>query len=182
MTTTAPIPFLKMNGLGNSFVVIDARLHPVALDAESARVIADPACGVGCDQVIMLEPAERADVFMRVFNADGSEVEACGNAARCVAWLTARDTGASAVAGRIQPRFQQALIDRGCVFRGRATYTLVHSKDENIARAFQNGTAWLSVLDGECPFNLWNAPEAASAELNSLPRYSRSLGIVQAQT
>ncbi len=97
MTTTAPIPFLKMNGLGNSFVVIDARLHPVALDAESARVIADPACGVGCDQVIMLEPAERADVFMRVFNADGSEVEACGNAARCVAWLIARDTGAGRV-------------------------------------------------------------------------------------
>jgi len=88
------------------------------------------------------------------------------------------DAGGCAVAGRLQPRFQQALIDQGCVFRGRSMYTLVHSRDEKIARAFRNGSAWLSVLEGEAPFNAWNSPEKANAELGSLARYSRSLGVV----
>jgi len=76
-----------MHGLGNDFVLFDAREEPLRLGADQVRQIADRRLGVGCDQLIVLEPSFAADVRMRIFNADGSEVEACGNAARCVALL-----------------------------------------------------------------------------------------------
>jgi diaminopimelate epimerase len=85
--TRAMTSFLKMNGLGNDFAIFDARTFPVALDAARARAIADRRRGIGCDQVIVMEPAKGANAFMRIFNADGSEVEQCGNAVRCVAYL-----------------------------------------------------------------------------------------------
>lgn len=81
------MPFLKMHGLGNDFVVLDARTAALDLTPERRRVIADRRLGVGCDQLIVLEPpTEReADVFMRIYNPDGGEAQACGNATRCVA-------------------------------------------------------------------------------------------------
>ena len=79
--------FHKMHGLGNDFVVFDARQEPLEMDGQRARAIADRKTGIGCDQLIVLEPSSSADVRMRIFNADGGEVEACGNAARCVALL-----------------------------------------------------------------------------------------------
>ena len=79
--------FHKMHGLGNDFVVIDARSAPIAMDPARARAIADRHQGVGCDQLILLEPSTAADARMRIWNADGGEVEACGNASRCVALL-----------------------------------------------------------------------------------------------
>jgi diaminopimelate epimerase len=83
----ANTPFLKMHGLGNDFVVLDARAAALDLTPERRRVIADRRLGVGCDQLIVLEPpTEReADVFMRIYNPDGGEAQACGNATRCVA-------------------------------------------------------------------------------------------------
>jgi len=77
--------FLKMQGLGNDFVVFDAREAPLEMDGARARAVADRRTGVGCDQLIVLEPSDKADVRMRIWNSDGGEVEACGNAARCVA-------------------------------------------------------------------------------------------------
>ena len=85
-------PFRKMNGLGNDFVVLDLRAGG-AMYADAAARIADRATGVGCDQVITLETRDGAP-FMGVWNADGSEVGACGNAARCVGWLLMQETGA----------------------------------------------------------------------------------------
>jgi diaminopimelate epimerase len=82
--------FHKMHGLGNDFVILDAREEPVAMDEERARAIADRRTGVGCDQVILLEPSKLADLHMRIWNADGGEVEACGNASRCVVLLEGR--------------------------------------------------------------------------------------------
>ena len=79
--------FHKMHGLGNDFVILDAREGAVAMDEARARAIADRRTGVGCDQVIVLEPSDVADVRMRIWNADGGEVEACGNATRCVVQL-----------------------------------------------------------------------------------------------
>lgn len=83
------LPFVKMHGLGNDFVVLDARRAPLALSAEQVRAIADRHTGVGCDQLIVIEPpaAALADAFMRIRNADGGEVAACGNGSRCVAAL-----------------------------------------------------------------------------------------------
>ncbi|MBX9944684.1 MAG: diaminopimelate epimerase [Reyranella sp.] len=81
------LPFLKMHGLGNDFVVLDARAASLDLPLERRRAIADRRRGVGCDQLIVLEPPTdgEADVFMRIFNPDGGEAGACGNATRCVA-------------------------------------------------------------------------------------------------
>ncbi|MGH6889743.1 MAG: diaminopimelate epimerase [Rhizomicrobium sp.] len=95
--------FYKMHGLGNDFVVFDARESRIALDEALARLIADRRHGVGCDQVIVIERAKSgADVFMRIFNADGDEVESCGNAARCVAQLLMAEKGEDCV--RIETR------------------------------------------------------------------------------
>lgn len=77
--------FLKMHGLGNDFTVFDARKQGLTLGPAEARAIADRRRGVGCDQIIVIAPASDADAEMRILNADGSEAEACGNAARCVA-------------------------------------------------------------------------------------------------
>jgi diaminopimelate epimerase len=93
MKENAPLPFRKMNGLGNDFVVLDARAHLIPLDGASIRAICDRKSGVGCDQLLMLEKSPRADAFMRIYNADGSEASACGNGARCVAWLLMQETG-----------------------------------------------------------------------------------------
>jgi diaminopimelate epimerase len=83
----ANTPFLKMHGLGNDFVLLDARGAAFDLTPARRRAIADRRRGVGCDQLIVLEaPTEReADVFMRIYNPDGDEAGACGNATRCVA-------------------------------------------------------------------------------------------------
>jgi len=89
--------FRKMNGLGNDFVVLDSRARALALAPEIVRIIADRKEGIGCDQLIALEPSDKADVFMRIWNADGGEVEACGNAARCVAAVIATEQGRSQV-------------------------------------------------------------------------------------
>jgi diaminopimelate epimerase len=91
--------FIKMHGLGNDFVVIDARRADFALDDARAHAIADRKIGIGCDQLIVMEKprADGADVFMRIHNADGGEVEACGNATRCIATLLMRETGGERV-------------------------------------------------------------------------------------
>jgi diaminopimelate epimerase len=86
-------PFLKMNGLGNDFVVVETRSAPFAPTAEEVRAIADRASGVGCDQLIVIEPAEGADARVRFWNADGEEVGACGNGTRCVGWLLMQSSG-----------------------------------------------------------------------------------------
>jgi diaminopimelate epimerase len=79
--------FLKMHGLGNDFAIFDARETPLEMDSGRARALADRRTGIGCDQLILLEPSDVADVRMRIWNSDGGEVGACGNAARCVALL-----------------------------------------------------------------------------------------------
>ncbi|HZV85649.1 MAG TPA: diaminopimelate epimerase [Brevundimonas sp.] len=87
------VAFVKMNGAGNDFVVVNALETPFAPTAERARAIADRAAGEGCDQLIALEPSDTADAFMRVWNADGGQVETCGNALRCVGWLLLQSSG-----------------------------------------------------------------------------------------
>jgi diaminopimelate epimerase len=89
------IAFRKMHGLGNDFVVLDQRRDPHPIDAAAARALADRHTGIGCDQILLLEPSRdaRAQLFMRILNPDGSEAEACGNGTRCVASLIAAETG-----------------------------------------------------------------------------------------
>jgi len=79
--------FTKMHGLGNDFVVLDGTREPVTLNAQAARAIADRHYGVGCDQILIVDPPRRdnADFGYRILNADGSESGQCGNGARCFA-------------------------------------------------------------------------------------------------
>ncbi|HEX3367710.1 diaminopimelate epimerase [Phenylobacterium sp.] len=89
-------PFLKMNGLGNDFVVVEARSAPFQPTAEQVRAIADRTSGIGCDQLIVLEPptpGEGVDARVRFWNSDGEEVAACGNGTRCVGWLLMQASG-----------------------------------------------------------------------------------------
>ena len=102
------IPFIKMHGLGNDFVVIDARENALPVSPARAAALADRHTGIGCDQFIVLEPSAQADVKMRIFNPDGSEVGACGNASRAVglllggerAGLTRIETGGGLIAAQ----------------------------------------------------------------------------------
>ncbi len=93
--TLAPMRYFKMNGCGNDFVIIDARSRgALPLSQAQAAAIANRQSGIGCDQVIAVERSMRGDAFMRIWNANGGEVEACGNATRCVAWLLMEEGGA----------------------------------------------------------------------------------------
>ncbi len=82
-----PVPFVKMHGCGNDFVVLDGRRTPIGLDVASLRRIGDRHRGVGFDQLLLIERDPEADARLRFFNADGSESGACGNGTRCVARL-----------------------------------------------------------------------------------------------
>jgi len=97
MSATMTRPFLKMNGLGNDFVVVEARSAPFSPTAEEVRAIADRASGVGCDQLISIEPPapedDGVDARVRFWNADGEEVSACGNGTRCVGWILMQSSG-----------------------------------------------------------------------------------------
>lgn len=95
MTSIAAHDFLKMHGLGNDFVVLDARSSGLVLTEAAARAIADRNRGVGCDQLIVIEPARSglSDAWMTIYNPDGSQSGACGNATRCVAWLLMQESG-----------------------------------------------------------------------------------------
>ncbi len=92
-------PFVKMHGLGNDFVVIDARDRAFQPDKALAAAIADRRLGIGFDQMLVMRPPRdpRADIFMSIYNADGGEVEACGNGTRCVARRIMAESGRSRV-------------------------------------------------------------------------------------
>lgn len=81
--------FLKMHGLGNDFIVFDARdpanAMPEKISTTAAQQLADRNFGIGCDQILVIRPSTKADVFMEILNSDGSQAAACGNGTRCVA-------------------------------------------------------------------------------------------------
>ena len=76
-----------MHGLGNDFVIIDSRNNNYIINEKNIRLISNRRLGVGCDQVIEIKDSKSADIFMKIYNSDGSEAEACGNATRCVAGI-----------------------------------------------------------------------------------------------
>jgi diaminopimelate epimerase len=132
--------FDKMHGLGNDFVIVDAREEAFELTPALARRIADRRTGVGCDQLIVLEPSHAADLKMRIWNSDGGEVESCGNATRCVVQLTG--------AARIQT--DGGLLE-GHALGAEVEVTLVEPKFgwDEIPLAYPMDTASLPLAWGE---------------------------------
>lgn len=119
------LKFTKMHGLGNDFVVLDATRQTLQLNATQLRAIADRHFGVGCDQLLVVEPARTVDTdfYYRIFNADGGEVEQCGNGARCFVRFV-HDKGLTqkshirvgTLSGVIEPRLEadgQVTVDMG---------------------------------------------------------------------
>ncbi len=102
--------FDKMHGLGNDFIIVDSRTQSAAMDSGLARALADRKTGIGCDQLVYLSRSDRADLSMRIFNHDGSEVEACGNASRCVVAREGRDCSIETKGGIIHGRIAGSLI------------------------------------------------------------------------
>jgi diaminopimelate epimerase len=163
-------PFRKMHGLGNDFVIFDAREAPLEIDGAQARALADRRTGIGCDQLILLEPSDRADVRMRIWNADGGEVEACGNAARCVALLLGGDSRIETKGGIIHGAANgtAATIDMGAPRFGW----------DEIPLAYPMGTAEMPVgwedLQGPAAVNVGNphvvffVPDAGAVDLARL--------------
>ncbi|RIA56290.1 diaminopimelate epimerase [Dichotomicrobium thermohalophilum] len=130
--------YWKMNGLGNDFVIADTRSTSFRVDGALARALSDRDEGIGCDQVAALEPSDRADLFMRIFNADGSEVGACGNVSRCVAVLLADENGlehcmietASGVIAATATSTDTASVDMGAPKFGWIDIPLAHPVDD----------------------------------------------------
>lgn len=112
------IPFTKMHGIGNDCVVIDAREEPRALRKEQIQLIADRRRGVGCDQLVLIEPArnDHAVGFLRFYNSDGSEAQACGNATRCIAARLMQEANSNRIAVETVAGLLPAHVDeRGLV-------------------------------------------------------------------
>jgi len=163
-------PFRKMHGLGNDFVIFDAREAPLEIDGATARALADRRTGIGCDQLILLEPSDAADVRMRIWNADGGEVEACGNAARCIALLLGGESSIETEGGIIRGAANgaAATIDMGAPRFGW----------EEIPLAYPMDTAGMPVawedLRGPTAINVGNphivffVPEARAVDLARL--------------
>jgi diaminopimelate epimerase len=91
------IPFKKMHGCGNDFVIIDARAVDISLSDAQVKALADRRLGVGCDQLVIIGASEKAAAFMHIYNADGSKVPTCGNATRCVADILLREKNAKEI-------------------------------------------------------------------------------------
>jgi diaminopimelate epimerase len=117
--------FLKMHGLGNDFIVFDARdptnAVPDQISSAAARRLADRHFGIGCDQILVIRPSTKADVFMEILNSDGSQATACGNGTRCVADLimpasgssTSIETAAGMLMARREPKTGHIAVDMG---------------------------------------------------------------------
>jgi diaminopimelate epimerase len=94
MSANTHIPFRKMNGLGNDFIIVDGRSELRSFTPEQVHAWSNRQSGIGCDQFIVMENSDVADIRMRIYNAEGHEVESCGNASRCVADIVFKETGA----------------------------------------------------------------------------------------
>ena len=133
------VPFRKMNGLGNDFVIIDARGRDVPMTGEIARRIGDREKGVGCDQIIVLreDDTDGVDAFMEIWNRDGSEVSACGNATRCVGDILMREKGADIATIRTKAGILTARQD-GNMVRVNMGKPRFHWEDIPLAEEFRD--------------------------------------------
>lgn len=146
------INFDKMHGLGNDFVVIDARMQVVALTPDEIQSLCNRRTGIGCDQLILIEASGLADLKMRIFNPDASEVEACGNATRCVVSREGRDINIETIGGILRAEIDKDFVS---VNMGRPHFEwdaipLAYAMDaQNLPLAWDN-------LFGGCCVNLGN--------------------------
>lgn len=174
------IPFTKMHGAGNDFVVLDGVTRPLALAPAQVRRLADRRFGIGCDQILLVEPpaGAGADFRYRIFNSDGSEVEQCGNGARCFARFV-RDQGLTdkseltveTLAGRIYPRIGRdgaVTVDLGVPRFEPADVPFAAPRREIVYDLDVGGTTvQISVLSIGNPHAVQRVPDVAHAPVAS---------------
>jgi diaminopimelate epimerase len=156
----APLRFRKMHGLGNDFVIIDARARPVAVTPELARRLGDRHRGIGFDTLVVIRAAEDADAALEFRNADGSLAAACGNATRCVARLLMDETGAGTLAlrtGRGMLRAEDAgrgliAVDMGPPQEGWAEVPLARAVDDMDALPLPGAPSAVGMGNPHCVF------------------------------
>ena len=175
------VSFTKMHGLGNDFVVFDATARPLALTPAHVRYIADRHYGVGCDQVLLVEASDRADIDFRyrIFNADGAEVEQCGNGARCFARFV-HDRGLSAKreiavatnTGVIYPRLEangEVSVNMGVPRFNPADVPFTADAEALVYTVEVNGAAHeIDVLSMGNPHAVLIVPDVTAAPVGSL--------------
>lgn len=172
------IPFRKMHGLGNDFVVIDARKAPLRFTQPELARIADRRFGIGCDQLIVLEASSRADATMRIYNPDGGEVGACGNATRCIGQLLATEKGADEAvietrAGLLHAKLRDALVavDMGLPSLGWGEIPLAGSGSDTARVAFDGSAieprlpGWFSAVNMGNPHAIFFVEDCAAFDL-----------------
>ncbi len=175
-----PVPFTKMHGAGNDFVVFDGVSRPIHLTPEKIRRLADRHFGIGCDQVLLVErpTASGVDFRYRIFNADGGEVEQCGNGARCFVRfvrdkrLTSKDEIAvETLSGTIYPRLEPdggVTVNMGVPQFEPAEVPFEASTRQNVYDLEVNGrTVSMSVLSMGNPHAVQIVPEVDSAPVNT---------------
>lgn len=161
-TGLAGFPFMKMNGLGNDFVILDLRRSGLKISSSDAAAIANRQSGVGCDQVISIE--DRDGPFMGIWNADGEEVEACGNAARCIGWILMSESGDDAagfstVAGDLvatRAGNNRVTVDMGAPKLGWKQIPLAEQMDDTRFIDIKLGPIDAPVLWGPSAVNMGN--------------------------
>ena len=133
--------FLKMHGLGNDFIIFDARdpanVLPDKISSAAARRLADRHFGIGCDQILVIRPSTKADVYMEILNSDGSQAVACGNGARCVAdfvmraggFSTSIETAAGVLMARRDAKTGHIAVDMGPAHLGWQDVPLASKMD-----------------------------------------------------
>jgi diaminopimelate epimerase len=185
-----PVPFTKMHGAGNDFVVFDCVTRPLALTPSLIRRLADRRFGIGCDQLLLVERPTMAgaDFRYRIFNADGGEVEQCGNGARCFVrfvrdkGLTSKDEIAvETLAGMIYPRLEpdgSVSVNMGAPQFDPAAVPFTAAARENVYDLEVDGQVLkLSVLSMGNPHAVQVVPDVDSAPVNTqgplIERHSR---------
>ncbi|PSJ39427.1 diaminopimelate epimerase [Allosphingosinicella deserti] len=162
--------FRKMHGLGNDFVIFDARDVPLEMDVATARALGDRRTGIGFDQLIVMEPSDTADLRMRIWNSDGSEVEACGNATRCVALIAGGHSRIETMAGILEGQAGdgEAEIDMGVPRFGWDEIPLAYPLDTATLPIGWEGLRDPAAVNVGNPHVIFFVDDAGSVELERL--------------
>lgn len=165
------VPFIKMHGLGNDFIVLDQRAgRHLAMTSTLAAALSDRKTGIGCDQLIVMEPSTQADLAMRIFNQDGGEVEACGNATRAVGRLLGVRTTIETLGGLLvaEPAASGISVDMGTPRFDWEQIPLAYALD-----TLRMPVGWHG-LDNPCAVNVGNphavffVPDCAAIDLAAI--------------
>lgn len=162
------IPFIKMHGLGNDFVIVDRRPHGVPpLGQQTRAALADRQCGIGCDQLILLESSDVADLRMRVFNPDGTEAEACGNATRAIGLLEGRSLKIETAGGMVAAQLDHGgiTVDMGAPRFGWQAIPLAYPMDTEAMPVAWEGLSDPSAVNVGNPHVVFFVPDAAAVPL-----------------